>query len=66
MPYDQRVDGRAESIQRLMGASLIRAHQPAETGNIGMQNGGEFSLRGRRFTPGTRRVIEQGAHRGCV
>jgi len=46
MRCDQRVDGRAELVQGLMRAGLILAHQPAETGHIGMQDGGEFSLRG--------------------
>ena len=57
---------RAELAESLMRAGLILAHQPAEPDHIRMQDGGEFSLPGGRFPRRTRRVIEQGAHRGCV
>ena len=34
-----------------MRARLVFAHQPAETGYIRMQNGGEFPLSEREFPP---------------
>ena len=66
MRRDQRVDGAAQLAERLMRACLILAHQPAETDHIRMQDGGEFPLPGGRFPRRIGRVIEQGAHRGCV
>ncbi len=66
MRRDQRVDRAAQLAERSMRAGLILAHQPAETGHIRMQDGGEFPLPRGNFLRRTRRVIEQGAHRGCV
>jgi hypothetical protein len=66
MRPDKGVDNAAKLAERSMRACLIHTHQPAETDYIRVQNGGEFPLPGRRFTRETRRVIEQGAHRGCV
>ena len=66
MRRDQRVDGGAELVQGLMRAGLILAHQTAEPDHIRMQYGRELSLPGGRFPRRTRRVIEHGAHRGCV
>jgi len=50
----------------LMSTRLVFAHQPAKTGYIGVQNGGELPLPRRSFSRRARRVIEQGAHPGCV
>src|SRR5438105_2871514 len=66
MRDDQRVDGAAELAQRLMRARLILAHQAAEPHHIRMQNGGEFPIPRGGCARRRRRVIEQGAHRGCV
>ena len=66
MRCDQRVDGAAQLAERSMRAGLILAHQPAETDHIGMQDGGELPLPRGSFPRRMRRVIEQGAHRGCV
>ena len=66
MRRDQRVDGGADLAERAMRAGLVLAHQPAEADHVHMQNGGKFSLAGGRFPRRIRRVIEHGAHRGCV
>jgi hypothetical protein len=50
----------------MMRASLILAHQPAETDDISVQNGREFPFPKSRFPRKMTRVIEQGAHCGCV
>src|SRR6516164_5351230 len=63
---DQRVDGAAQFTQGLVGTRLVFAHQPAETGYIRVQNCGELPLPRSSFFRRTRRVIEQGSHRGCV
>jgi len=60
---NQRVDGAAQLAEGSMRASLILAHKPAETGHIGMQDGGKLPFLRRSFSRKTRRVIEQGAHR---
>src|SRR6516165_7262222 len=63
---DQRVDGAAQFTQGLVGTRLVFAHQPAETGYIRVQNCGELPLPRSSYFRRTRRVIEQGSHRGCV
>jgi hypothetical protein len=49
-----------------MRACLIFAHQAAEPDNIRVQNGGELSLAGGRFSRRISRVIDQSAHRRCI
>jgi hypothetical protein len=49
-----------------MRARLILAHQAAETDHIRVQKGSEFSFPRESVLRKMRRVIEQGAHRGCV
>src|SRR5215469_3647906 len=63
---DQRVDGAAELAEGSMRAGLVLAHKPAETGHVRVQDGRKLSLPSRSLLRNIRRVVEQGAHRGCV
>jgi len=72
MRRDQRVDGAPQFAKYAMRTGLIFAHQPTETGHIGVQDGGEFSLPRARFENFSHRPsadrpnTEASAHCQCV